>query len=396
MSKFLFVSSYDLRRNTSGNIRTVALMNALHDNGHIVHCIFIPSSHNSDKNIYDNLVNIDKCISFPKNEPITFINNPIIKKEQKNLLSSLRSLLIKLYSALTVYDVFEIALSKLADADLAEIDDSYDYIVSSSEPRSSHKFAEKIIKLKKLKTKWVLYWGDPMSNDVASTKLFSYLESQEEKRLIDKSDFSIYTNPCAVSFMKKKYPSLSKKIDWIPTSDFKTQHRSDEKGNVLKIGYFGDYMKKYRNISPFYNACLNNRFNTVIIGGGDIKLKSNGTVAVYGRMPRENITQFENECGILIVLENISKTKECIQVPGKLYHYGLTYKHIIVITESENISREYEAYKRFTFVKNDEISITKAIRNIQNNLNDDILNEPVKEFQYDNISKLFMDKIKQI
>ena len=170
MSKFLFVSSYDLRRNTSGNIRTVALMNALHANGHVVHCIFVPSSHNSDKSIYENLMKIDKCISFPNGE-ISFINQPLIKKEQKGLGSAIRNKIISIYSSLTVYDVFEIALLKLSKYDLSEIDNSYDFIVSSSEPRSSHKFAEKIIKLKNLKSKWVLYWGDPMSNDVASTKI---------------------------------------------------------------------------------------------------------------------------------------------------------------------------------------------------------------------------------
>ena len=162
----------------------------------------------------------------------------------------------------------------------------------------------------------------------------------------------------------------------------------------MKIGYFGDYLKRYRNIIPLYNACINNNFDTVIIGGGDIELKSEGMVKVYGRMSRENLSQFESECGILVVLENISKTRECIQVPGKLYHYGLSYKNIIVITESENISKEYESYKRFTFVRNEESSITKAIQDIQNHLNNDIINEPVKEFQLNNIAKLFIDIIR--
>lgn len=393
MSKFLFVSSYDLRRNTSGNIRTVALMNALHANGHVVHCIFVPSSHNSDKSIYENLMKIDKCISFPNGE-ISFINQPLIKKEQKGLGSAIRNKIISIYSSLTVYDVFEIALLKLSKYDLSEIDNSYDFIVSSSEPRSSHKFAEKIIKLKNLKSKWILYWGDPMSNDVASTKIFRNWEASEERRLIAKSDFSIYTNPCAVVFMKKKYPNYSDKIAWVPTSDFQTHNLNTNSGDILKIGYFGDYLKRYRNIIPLYNACINNNFDTVIIGGGDIELKSEGMVKVYGRMSRENLSQFESECGILVVLENISKTRECIQVPGKLYHYGLSYKNIIVITESENISKEYESYKRFTFVRNEESSITKAIQDIQNHLNNDIINEPVKEFQLNNIAKLFIDIIR--
>lgn len=390
MSKFLFVTTYDLRRNTSGNIRTVALMNSLHDEGHVVHCIFVPSSAVSDRAIYTNLIKIDKLFTFPHTELSCIAKPEVNVQKKKTIVSGVREWLINSYSKISVYDVFGLSLMKLNKGHLEKLDASYDYIVSSSEPRSAHKFAEKIIKLKQYTAKWILYWGDPMSNDVASNKIFNFREGKEERRLISVSDLSIYTNPCAVSYMKEKYPDFSSKINWIPTTDFKKTDTQSEKGDIKKIGYFGDYRQMYRNIYPFYNACVDNFFSTTIIGGGDVEIPSKGTVKVFGRMTREEVDTYERDCGILVVLENISKTGNCIQVPGKLYHYGLTFKQILVITESSNIAKEYEPYNRFVFVKNNKEDIAKAIADIQSGKTDLIKAMPVDDFKYERIAGQFI------
>ena len=393
MSKFLFVSTYDLRRNTSGNIRTIALMNSLHDAGHLVHCIFVPTNNVSDKSIFDNLVRVDRLITYPKTQIVCVAASEEIIERKLGFKGKLRGLLINLFSKFSVYDVFRIPLYKLKKSDLSELDDSYDYIVSSSEPRSSHLFAERIIKMRQYKSKWILYWGDPMSNDVASNKIFGGLEEKEERRLILSSNLSIYTNPCAVSYMKSKYTQLASKLTWIPTTDFKKDNCDIERGDVARIGYFGDYRQMYRNIEPFYQACLERHYSTVIIGGGDNKLQSKGTVEVYGRMTRDEVKFYEKQCGILVVLENFSKTGNCIQVPGKLYHYGLTYKYILVITESSNISKEYECFNRFVFVQNEKSKIAETINDIQAGKFDYLNICPVEDFRYDRIAKVFYSLI---
>ena len=392
MSKFLFVSSFDLRRNTSSNIRLISLMKSLHDKGHVVHCIFVPSNHLSDKRLYDGLVGIDRLITFPKTE-IKCIENIKSSNKKNSLVDHLRLLAINTYTKYTVYDVYQLSLKRLSIKDLKDLDDSYDYIISSSDPRSSHKFAKMIFKLKKYQAKWILYWGDPMSNDVASTRLFNWRESKEEHRLISAGDISLYTNPCAVNYMKRKYPDLASKIDWIPTTDLNLETNDKKQGNVQKIGYFGDYHTKFRNLEPFYQACCENSFDAIIVGSSDKPLASSSSVTVYGRMSREDVIEKEKDCGILIVLENISKTGECIQVPGKLYHYGLSNKYIIVITESSNISKEYECYNRFIFVPNDKSKISEAIYNIQTGKYANINLDPVKDFGYDKIPRLLLNII---
>lgn len=393
MSKFLFVSSFDLRRNTSGNIRLVSLMKSLHDKGHKVHCIFIPSGHTSDKRIFEGLVGIDKLITFPHEEIMYNEQTEYVSQKRHSLSGIIRSWIINIYTKFTVYDVYQLSLTRLSIHDLSELEDSYDFIISSSEPRSSHKFAKRIIRLKKYKSRWILYWGDPMSNDVASTKMFSSRESKEEQRLISAADFSLYTNPCAVNYMKRKYPQLASRIDWIPTTDYNIELNDKEKGDFFKIGYFGDYNSKFRNLEPFYKACSENSLNALIIGSSDKPFESTSTVKVYGRMSREEVNAKEKDCGILIVLENISKTGECIQVPGKLYHYGLSYKYILVITESINIAKEYEPYNRFIFVPNEKNKIAQAIYDIQSGKYSNINLAPVEAFKYEAIPGLLLDKI---
>lgn len=386
MSKFLFVSSFDSRRNTSGNIRLVALMKALHDCGHIVHCLFSPTDKESDIEIFEALSTIDRIVTYPSVifEPVPKSTN-FTSSKRPNLKTRLSRLFIKFYTPLTVYDVYKLKVDRVSKSDLSALDEDYDYIISSAEPRSSHIFAERIIKIKQYKSKWIMYWGDPMTNDVASNRLFSDREIKEERRLISISDISLYTNPCAVSYMKEKYKDLEEKIDWIPTTDFRRDIDSCEKGDINKIGYFGDYRQKYRNLTPFYKACCENNLSATIIGSADQPFDSTSTVSVYGRMSRAEIERYEQSCGILIVLENICKTANCIQVPGKLYHYGLTHKYILVITESKNIAEEYKKYDRFIFVPNDKNMIAEAIKNIQSGSYTNLKIAPLEEFMYDRI-----------
>ena len=61
MSSFLFVSSFDFRRNTSSNIRTIALMQSLTRNGHIVDVAYVQSSGKVDIDI--NNAFLESCSS---------------------------------------------------------------------------------------------------------------------------------------------------------------------------------------------------------------------------------------------------------------------------------------------------------------------------------------------
>ena len=366
-------------------------MKGLHDAGHVVHCIFSPTDKESDSIIFNTLSQMDRIITFPKIDfkPVPKGAN-IASSGKVNLKTRLSRFFIKLYTPLTVYDVYKLKVDRVSLDDLRELDDEYDYIVSSSDPKSSHVFAEKIIRLKHYKAKWIMYWGDPMTSDVSAYKIFTGRVKNEERKLIRKSDLSVYTNSCVVEYMKHKYPEVASKITWIPTSDIKDNDVEQVVPDRKKIGYFGDYSPVYRNIIPFYEACVQNEFDTIICGSGSgVELSSTDTIQVKGRVSRKEVNEFEKECKVLIVIENKTKTGECIQIPGKLYHYALTHKEILVITESNNLARDYGHYNRFHFVPNNSHDIADALKSIFNNSDSRISSEPLAAFMPENIVKQF-------
>ncbi len=392
MLRFLFISSYDLRRNTSSNIRTIALMQALKKNGYYVDVAYIQSNAQIDEDFEDALTrgceNSFELISCP-----VYRHNSIKTNNDKSM-SKIRQFLLKVYFKLFVYDVFQMNFRKISAKTLLSIPNDYDFIVSSSEPRSSHKLARIIIKKRKIGAKWIQYWGDPMTNDVASNKLFPFLEHKEEKKLLGSCDFAFYTNPGCARYMQRKYPFAISKIKWIPTSDIIRLREMLSCSNGTLLCYVGDYLSKYRNITPLYNVCNQIGYSLTIAGNSDLVFESTKFVSILKRVKRKKASEIENSSKILVVLDNERKDSDvCIQIPGKIYHYGLTNKYILVISNSLQLTSDYEKYKRFVFCKNNEDDIKASICQIMKNCFDDNYRKPLLDFSQDNVCELFVRTI---
>ena len=394
--KILFVSSYDLRRNTSSNIRTVALMQALRNKGFDIDCFCISANKECDESIGEILSNSCNKVIFYKD----IENRKTIEKcDSGNIIynkiySILKRTIISLYSKFSVYDVFKLQYLNLKAKDFIDLDKDYDFIVSSSEPRSSHDLAIKIKEKLHLTCPWIQYWGDPMTSDVASQKIGVHRESVEEEKLINLADKVIYTNPLVVEYMKNLYPSCENKIFWIPTTDIEFDiHNTTDLKKEFVVSYVGDYLSKFRNILPLYNACNNNMIKAAIVGNSDFTLNSSSAVSVTNRVSRERANEIEAKSQILVVLENKVENGFSIQVPGKLYHYALTNKPILVITESDSLKQNYGIYKRFIFVGNNETDIKNAISRIIDDEKSKKVYAPLFDFSQNNIGDKFIDII---
>lgn len=393
MSKILVISSYDLRRNSSSNIRILALIQSLFNNGFEIDLAYIQTSHEIDnsldaiianccKNVYKLIANENNI----ENKNNRIIESSVKKKIKKNI--------INFYSKLFVYDIFQTQFKRINNKVIKSIKNEYDFIISSSEPRSSHKLARNLIKKCKITAKWIQYWGDPMTNDVASSKFFPFLEKKEEKKLLQEGDVILYTNPGCANYMKIKYPFAKDKINWIPTTDIKQDFLITS--NSIEISYVGDYISRYRDVKPLYNACVTLGSSFVLAGNGDISLESTSKISVLGRVSREEANKIESESLILAVVDNNSPNNDiCIQVPGKLYHFSLTNKYIIVITNSKDIINYYDKYKRFIFCNNDESSIIDTINKIKLGKYDSSYHSSLDAFSQKEVYKLFINIIEK-
>lgn len=373
----LFVSTTDLRKNTSSNIRSLALLKGLQKIGYRVDCAFIPSNNIIDEYLADGLYNSVEDVILLGNDMSAIKEG---SKKNSVIYDKIKKFILIIYNKIAVFDVYSFKIHQ-AMKHINLLKDDYCIIISSSDPRSSHLLANKIIKKKNYSSFWLQYYGDPMTNDISDKKITNYIEGIYERRYISYSDCVLYTNPLCSSHIKNKYPKHSYKINWIPTSDI--CKRNKQQKEKFDICYIGDYNMNSRNIFPLYNICNKSKLITYIAGNTDIKLKNTKYIKISGRIERKEAVAIEENSKILTVIDN-NKQGNYLQVPGKMYHYALSYKKILVITNNQELIDHYGNYNRYYFTANNEKAIEKAIKAL---LNDSNKCMPVEEFRCDKVAK---------
>ena len=72
-------------------------------------------------------------------------------------------------------------------------DDSYDLVISSSDPKSSHLFVYELYQRKRLKkTPWVQIWGDPFAADITNTSLIYRWKAKREEENVGAAEKRIF------------------------------------------------------------------------------------------------------------------------------------------------------------------------------------------------------------
>lgn len=386
--KVLFVVSSYIQSGSSANLRNNALIEGLCSNGFIVDVI----SREPDKKaiIYDGSMKLPPIRKF-----IYVIKNAHVSEkrtEQGNkvgLKSRILPLIIKVYTSISIWDTWYLKVKKLKDI---KLNDNYDIMISSSDPKSSHYLAHKIYKKNKDKIgKWIQYWGDPFLLDINQSAGSKIRTKVVERSLIASADKVVYVSPLTLEKQKQLYPIYSEKMFFLPIPVRKKKVENNKEIDLksqLRIGYFGAYKNRDRNIMPLYNAINNSEHFLEIIGPSDIVLNSTDHVFVHEqiRVPVSEIEKKEQEMDVLVCICNKSGT----QIPGKAYHYAMTNKYILIILDGENADRirEYfEGYNRYIFCKNNEESILKTV----NELKDDLtLRTPCRPFLPQSIAKDFV------
>jgi hypothetical protein len=153
-----------------------------------------------------------------------------------------------------------------------------------------------------------------------------------------------------------------------------------------------------RNIIPLMNAINNSeQYNLIVAGGNDIGLKTDEKITVYDRLSSSELFKLIEKTDILVVLENLPKngTEPCKQVPGKMYHYALLSKPVLVICETDSLRKEFGRFDVYYFCQNDEKEILKAIETISNDLTRREFN-PVEEFLPRNVASILINKINEM
>ncbi|WP_138205975.1 glycosyltransferase [Haloimpatiens lingqiaonensis] len=238
----------------------------------------------------------------------------------------------------------------------------YDLVISTSDPKTSHMFTERLIKQGLRYNIWLQHWGDPLSIDITKENIYpkSYIMFKE-KQIISCSDLIVYVSPLTEKIQGTLFPKYKNKMFFIPLPYDKEKLYKKTKNKKFTIGYFGDYNSKSRNIMPLYNFCVqNSNYNLIIAGSTDLSLIEKENIKILPRIRQDQINELEEKCDILACICNKSGT----QIPGKLYYYSGTNKPIMTILDGEykeEIKNYLLKYNRFNICENNSKSISETI-----------------------------------
>lgn len=372
--KVLYVSTAPLEYSASSNVRNIAVLKGLIENGCEIYTL--TPYPKTDSPSYDkSLNNIEIKHKY-------FIDMGVLHVYAANKNSKFKKIVYNVIKKFKIYDF----RSNLAKKQII-IDEKFDLIISSSDPKSSHLVAEKlIINNKNIADKWLQYWGDPFSSDINDKRrLIKYFIKKEEMRILKKADIILYVSPFTLEVQKKKFSMLANKMHFLPIP-YNSEIVYNKKSNSKKImiGYFGDYYQRNRNIIPLYNMVKeNSNMELIICGDSEKKLDATKNINVYPRLSMSKVKQFEAEVDILVCVCNLYGT----QIPGKIYHYAATNKPIIIILDGDRkneMKKYFESFDRYELCENNSSSILNSINKIINSKDDYIPSKELSSYKIAN------------
>lgn len=389
--RILFVTLSPTDLNSSAMLRNNALINGLILNNHQVDIVKIPSilsNSFNDSTIKWNENNI-RFFSLKANNAYT-----LLTQDKRIFISSVKNKILPFARLIyKSFNLFDNTIYQARTIDIKVIPDIYyDIVISSSDPKSSHIAVDNLIKKGLNYGKWIQYWGDPLTIDITKKSIYpKCYVSREEKKIFSCADRIVYVSPITLEEQKKMFPSFSEKMQFIPIPYNKEKISNRPKGDKLKIGYFGDYDSRYRNIKPLYDVCgkMSHKLDLLIAGNSDLRMESNKNIQVSPRISQKEVEDSEATCDVLVCLLNKSGT----QIPGKIYHYAATNKPVIVILDGENKDRikEYiDKYDRYIVCNNNEESITQALFYIESS---NRIYNPSPFFEPKHIANLILDNM---
>ncbi|REK69277.1 hypothetical protein DX130_25535 [Paenibacillus paeoniae] len=279
-------------------------------------------------------------------------------------LGKIRNLVYKIATKFELYDNLKGVANQ---AEHVNIDDtSYDLVISSSDPKSSHLFVYKLFEIGVLKnTKWKQIWGDPFYSDITSTKKWNKGKiKKEERKLLNYASSVIYVSPLTLESQKSIFPEYSDKMKFVPIPyNARVEYPVVNETEKLSLLYSGDYMSSVRDIRPLYDAICDSNDAITICGGSDINLKPLSNVKIYPRISVDEVKKLEENADVLIHLSNKSGS----QIPGKIYQFSGTNKYVLFILDgdSQKLSDFFSKYNRFIFCENNKESISRALSQIK-------------------------------
>ncbi|WP_339059352.1 hypothetical protein KSU01_01275 [Fusobacterium animalis] len=385
-----------LLKNESASIRNISLINGLIENNCKVKVVTLDYVKNLEdtflRDSLDSNVEVEK-IKIPNFNKLFSLVQKV--KENKKIGNSFFFKIKNLIKEFIFFpDVYFESIKNSKGINI--MNEKFDYIISSSDSKTSHFIAREIIKSNNLIVPWIQIWGDPWSNDIGIKNcnfLTKYRIKKNEKKLLKEADKIFYISELTANKIKDKFSELSGKIYTLSRSYLK-EIDSENENNKIIFSYTGSI--KNRNLFPLiesideYNKQKNNQkqieFN---LYGVDLEIKnleSKKFINIYPRLSFKEILEVYKKSDVLIYIDNLHNST---QIPGKIYDYFGTNKVILALYENEKTKNFLEKYNRVELIFNkDKFSLNNIIKKVNTNY-------VLKDFSPKIVAKNFLKNIQK-
>ena len=360
--KVLFVTLFPLEDNTSVTISNYGLLMGLRELAHVV-TILMPHYTSDDSraceyDLSDFTIERIPGLSFAE-------------CRQAKHLTLLNRISRKWHKEFDFLDYTAPMLSAAKDVRFKE--NYYDIVISTSDPKTSHVFVQKVIDNGLYFGRWIQHWGDPMNGDITRRNCYpDKIVQWYERRMIKDADTVVYVSPFTAEMQRKAYPDMANKLSFVPLPCIATETKDEvtpkQKTRKLRLAYMGDYSSSIRNILPLYEACkIMPDVELTIAGISDLKLQSTDNIKVLPRVPHSQAIQIEEESDVSVTVCNLRGT----QIPGKLYYSAAMQKHLLVLVDGDDpeaIRNYLKQFNRYKVADNNVESIQLEIKALQHKL----------------------------
>lgn len=391
--KILVINADCIQTNSSANLCHLSYLRGLLEAGHTVSLLSadaqgrtvdpmmqIPAEISAytfrGMSLYERLSMAKKARADQQVQP-----NDVPNKSKK---LSIRSRIIRTLKkcVLRNYGPYGIYISAVKQRQMFSSDEEYDYILSLSNPTSSHLLAYKLLKKKRIKGKqWIQIWEDPWYGDIYG---HSHTPSvrREERKLLSRAQKICYVSPLTLWNQQRLFPDAAHKMYWQPLPYYYiSDHAATVSAEENRYGYFGDYVPASRNLEPFYAAAKECGIEVNICGRPHTLFAPTEQIHIYPRLPLDKLKPIEDRTNVLVFLCNRAGG----QIPGKIYQYSATQKTILFIldgTEEEQqvLTDFFSPFNRYVFCRNTKEAIAEAIRRIESGDIGNVSNVPLSVF----------------
>lgn len=342
----LVVSLYPLERNTSVANSSISIVKGLLSLGHRV-TMLMPEWPTNDTGVDMSALRV---VHIPG---------------QPDKRYSLKSKWVgKIHSHFDILDVSRGYMKSIGEVVIP--DEFFDVVLSLSDPKVSHLYANELIRLKKIRYgRWIQHWGDPITGDFTRHYWWpEWVIRLYERSIIHKADKAVFVTPFTYEMECEEHPRLRQRIVFAPLPAEMLPIVDSPLSKDLRLSYLGDYNPSIRNLKPLYDACANKAGIKLTIAGNGPRYPQCDNITFLPRIPQQQAQQIENDSDVIVCVCNLTGT----MIPGKITYKASTNKHILVVLENDNyeaMKAYLESYNRYILCRNTLESISAALEELR-------------------------------